>query len=231
MKALKNLCRTQNICLICTIHQSSLDVLSLFDYLYVLAKGGHNVFWGPTQHLNKDLITYGIISCDIMRLQIDTLVRISAEGIRDIRLVELKEVTNQRIIDCFKNNENNLIFETYDKATKKFCYKDVIILCDKHVTEIYQYKYKFYSFDIILLITISSLLVNTFGTDIGKYDDCFGLEQHLTCEQRQININMVDRNSYFLAYNFWIISFIKISLTIFEKLDKTKFFLYHRKNS
>ena len=41
--------------------------------------------------------------------------------------------------------------------------------------KVFRYSYKFYSMDAILMITTSLSLVNTFGTDIGKYDDCFGL--------------------------------------------------------
>ena len=219
MKALKNLCKTQNICLICSLHQTSSEVISMTDFLYVLSKGGHNLFSGPTLELKKYLFNYGIITSNSKRLQIDSLVRISAEGIRDKRVVEMNENTNHRIKDLFENNGNNLIFETFDKTKKEFCFKDIIILLTKELTEIYEYKYRFYSLDIILLITISSLLANTFGPNIGKYEDCLGFLQHLTCEERQLNVQIVDRNSYFLAFNFWIISFIKISLTIFEKLN------------
>ena len=58
METMKNLCVTHNICIICTLHQSNSDVQSCTDQLYLLAKGGHNVYCGPTKDLNKYFCEY-----------------------------------------------------------------------------------------------------------------------------------------------------------------------------
>ena len=231
MEALKNLCKTQNICLICTLHQSSSEVLSMTDYTYVLAKGGHNVFWGPTIELKGFLELYEIITFDTNRVPIETLVRLSAEGLRDIRLVNIKKNITQLLNTRIKLNENNLVYETFYNITKNFYYKDVIILIHKEMTEFFKYRYKYYSLDAILTITISLLLANTYGTDIGQYDDCLGLAQHIECQKRQLSINMVERNVNYIGSTLWILSCTRIPLTIQDKLTKTKFFYHNRKNS
>ena len=231
METLKNLCQTQNICLMCTIHQSSSDVLSMLDYIYVLAKGGHNVFWGPTIESKELLEVYGIITSDVNRVPIETLVRLSAEGLRDIRLVNLEKNSKQRINDLIELNKNNLVNQHINKAREKFYYKDVIILIQYEMVKVFRYSYKFYSMDAILMITTSLLLVNTFGTDIGKYDDCFGLMQNISCEERQLNTVMVDKSATYIGVMLWIISLARVSLTIHNKLQKTKYFYHYRQNS
>ena len=231
MEALKNLCRKQNICLICTLHQSSSDVLSMTDFLYVLAKGGLNVFWGPTIDLRDYLKVYGIITFDANRVPIETLVRLSAEGLPDIRLLNLGKDTKQNVNEFIELSEYNLINHYIHKTSKKFNYKDVIILIQFEMTKVFRYKYKFYSLDAILTITTSLLLANTFGTDIGKYDDCFGLMQNMSCEERQRNIDMVDRNANYMGLMLWIISLVRIALTIHDKLIKTKYYYHCHRNS
>ena len=163
MEALNNLCKTQNICLICTLHQSSSEVMSMTDYTYVLAKGGHNVFWGPTIELKGFLELYEIITLNTNRVPIETFVRLSAEGLRDIRLVNMEKNIRQIVNTRIKSNENYLFNKTLNNITKKFCYKDVIILIQKEITEVIKYRYKYYSLDAILTITTSLLLANTVG--------------------------------------------------------------------
>ena len=201
------------------------------DYTYVLAKGGHNVFWGPTIELNGFLELYEIITLNKNRVPIETFVRLSAEGLRDIRLVNMEKNIRQIVNTQIKSNENYLFNKTLNNITKKFCYKDVIILIQKEITEVIKYRYKYYSLDAILTITTSLLLANTFGTDIGQYDDCLGLMQDMDCQQRQLSINMVERNVNYMCITLWIISSIRVTLTIHDKLTKTKYFYHNRKNS
>ena len=231
MEALKNLCKTQNICLICTLHQSSSDVLSVTDFLYVLAKGGHNVFWGPTQRLKEFLKISGIIISNTNPFPIETLVSISAEGLQDSRLVTMKTNTNRIVMNRMNSNDYNYVYNTSDNTTKKFCYKDVFYLIQKELTEVLEFKYKFHLLDAILMITTSLLLANLFGTDIGKFDDCFGIDQNITCKQRQLSINMVEHNANYISILLLIVSFIRCSLTVHDKLIKTTYFYHNRQNS
>ena len=201
------------------------------DFLYVLAKGGLNVFWGPTIDLREYLKVYGIMTFDANRVPIETLVRLSAEGLRDIRVVNLGKDTKQNVNEFIELSEYNLINHYSHKTSKKFNYKDVIILIQFERTKVFRYKYKFYSLDAILTITTTILLANTFGTDIGKYDDCFGLMQNISCEERQRNIDMVERNANYMGIMLWIISLVRVALTIHDKLIKTKYYYHCHRNS
>ena len=231
MEALKNLCKTQNICLICTLHQSSSELLSMTDYTYVLAKGGHNVFWGPTIELKGFLNVYGILTSDANRVPIETLVRLSAEGLRDIRLVNMNSFNTQVISNRINLIKNLLVHQNFPNKNKKFCYKDVFIQIQREYTDIYRYRYKFYLTDIFITIMTTILLANTFGTDIGQYDDCLGLEANIGCQQRKQNMNNVERNANYMGIMLWIMSLMRVSLTIHDKLIKTKYFYHDRQNS
>ena len=233
MEALKNLCKTQNICLICTLHQSSSDVLSVTDFLYVLAKGGHNVFWGPTQRLKEFLKISGIIISNTNPFPIETLVSISAEGLRDSRLVTMKTNTNRVVMNRMNSSDCDFVFYTSDNTTKIFCYKDVFYLIQKEVTEVLEFRYKFHLLDAILMITTSLLLANLFGTDIGKFNDCVGFDknQDISCKQRQLSINIVEQNTNYVSVLLLIISMMRVVLTIHDKLIKTTYFYHNRQNS
>ena len=137
IEALKNYCKTQNICLICTLHQTSSEVLSMIDYLYVLAKGGHNVFWGPTHQLRQYLKDYGIMCSDVNRVPIETLVRLSAEGLPDIRIVKMKYKTEQVVNNWIESSDNNLIDQHINNMNKKIylqrCYYSISKRNDRNV--------------------------------------------------------------------------------------------------
>ena len=155
---------------------------------------------------------------------------------RDSRLSSMKDITSSGNKDkintlsiCF--NGFSISNDTFHNTYKKIYYKDVIYLLEKEFIEICQYKYVFYLLEFILLIITSVLLTNSYGSDIGKYDDCFGLTQNVTCQQRQYSMMMVERNCNFLGFAIWLLSFTKIALTIHDKMNKIKYFYHHRQNS
>ena len=47
--------RKHNISLIVSIHQPNVEILEIFDNLYVLSKGGVNVYSGPPQSLPQQM--------------------------------------------------------------------------------------------------------------------------------------------------------------------------------
>ena len=154
---------------------------------------------------------------------------------RDSRLSLMKKITDLTIQDkinvmSISYNFFNILNNTFNEPSKKFYYKDILYLLEKEFIEILEYKYVFHLLDVILLIITSVLLTNSYGSDIGKYDDCFGLKQNVTCHQRQYTMVLVERNCNFLGFAIWLLSFTKISLTIHDKMNKIKFFYHHRKN-
>ena len=130
---------------------------------------------------------------------------------------------NSKICDLIINTSNNI--------TKKFCYKDIIYLIQKEVTEVLQFRYRFHLLEAILMITTPLLIANIYGRDIGKFDDCFGFYQNITCKERQLSIRMVQHNANHVSVLLLIISLIRVPLTIHDKLIKTKYYYHNLQNS
>ena len=201
------------------------------DFLYVLTKGGHNVFRGPAIELRALLKNYGIKTLHSNQVAIETLVRLSAEGLRDSRLVNMKSNSNRVVMNRINSKICDLIVNTSNNITKKFCYKDIIYLIQKEVTEVLQFRYKFHLLEAILMITTPLLIANIYGRDIGKFDDCFGFYQNITCKERQLSIRMVQHNANHVSVLLLIISLIRVPLTIHDKLIKTKYYYHNLQNS
>ena len=232
MEVLHNICKTENICMICTLHQTSNDVLSMIDYFYVLDRGGHNVFWGSNDDLKSVFLNIFGISCDTNQRAIETLVSLSAEVEDETKFESIRVTIEREVNNQIELNDENLNFNyNIDDKLKKFNFKDIVILIQSEIIEIIEYKYKNYSLEIFLILTTLLLLANTYGTDIGKYDDCIGLNQNISCEAMHHNMIMVDRNTKYLGMLVWLMSFIISTLAIINKLSRTNCFYHHRRNS
>lgn len=232
MRLLNNICKTENICMICTLHQTSNDVLSMIDFFYVLDKGGHNLFWGSYDDLIAIVSNIFGISCDTNQTAIESLVSLSAQVNDETKFESIRETIEREVNNRIELNDDNLNLNyNNDDKLKKFNFKDIFILIQSEIIEVKEYKYKNYLLEIILIITTLLLLANTYGTDIGKYDDCIGLNQNISCEDIQNNMTMVNRNTNYMGMLVWLMSFIISTLAVIDKLSRTKYFYHHRQNS
>lgn len=59
IRLLKRLSRESSTAIITTIHQPSLAVLDLFDYIYMLNLNGENIYYGPPNELNDFFVSMG----------------------------------------------------------------------------------------------------------------------------------------------------------------------------
>ena len=64
MQAVKKLVDTQNIAVICTIHQPSAEVFSLFNRILLLQEGGEMVYFGSVNDLMQYYKQNGLINSD-----------------------------------------------------------------------------------------------------------------------------------------------------------------------
>ncbi|CAG2115224.1 unnamed protein product, partial [Medioppia subpectinata] len=94
IQCIKSLAQKHNICIIATIHQPNSDVLQMFDNLYVLAKGGQCVYFGPPVHLRHHLSSSNIV-CNENQVPIEHLLTIASKGMEDTDVIQLRERTIQ----------------------------------------------------------------------------------------------------------------------------------------
>ena len=132
MEALNRLVKRQNVCLICTLHQPTYDVLSRTDCLYVLTKSGHNLFWGQTSHLQQLMSEHGFDCSDTMT-SMEKLLRLSIIEDEDYRLnamrIRVKEDV-QFSIASYNDLDNQTI---KIKTHKRIILKDIFTLFQREL--------------------------------------------------------------------------------------------------
>ncbi|CAG2101733.1 unnamed protein product [Medioppia subpectinata] len=79
IKCFKKLSQKHRLTIITSIHQPNLEILMLFDSLYVLAKGGLTVYSGPPKHLSLHLQQCNI-AYSSEQIPIEVLMKIAANG-------------------------------------------------------------------------------------------------------------------------------------------------------
>ena len=89
---MKDLSRRHKIAIITSLHQPNNNLLNMFDKLYVLAKGGTNIYFGSPNHLSSTLSQCRITLNEKER-PIEKLINISAKGINDRNFKILNEKT------------------------------------------------------------------------------------------------------------------------------------------
>lgn len=79
IRCLKFLAEKHKISIVLTIHQPNSDILMMFEKLYVIAKGGKCIYFGPPNQLDKHLINSNINRKDI-EIPIEVLIKMGAKG-------------------------------------------------------------------------------------------------------------------------------------------------------
>ncbi|CAG2104866.1 unnamed protein product, partial [Medioppia subpectinata] len=102
MQSLKSLCQKHNISIIASIHQPNTDILQMCDKLYVLAKGGECVYWGPPSALSPHLHTCGIVLNE-NQVPIETLITIASKGLSDQNVRQLRDQTTRQFNHEFRD--------------------------------------------------------------------------------------------------------------------------------
>lgn len=74
---LQKVVRMHKLAIVTSIHQPNLDILLMFDQLYVLAKGGRCVFNGLPNLLRDHLNKCGI-ECSDAQIPIEILLKVSS---------------------------------------------------------------------------------------------------------------------------------------------------------
>ena len=234
VQCLKQMVSQQNICLVMTIHQPNSDIMQMLDKLYVLVKGGHNVYSGPPTDL-VDFMAQNSILCNENQVPIETLITIGSKGSEDNRIVEMRNKTSQQVLDSIQNRSNQLKEKSIKQMNKRFQIKDVYLLLERSVVEFFYYNYRWFFIRTLCLVISVSILTFAFDPDIGKSDDCFDLSLNVTegvsCVEALTNAHIIEMNYMFLGMSCWLIAIIQTLLTLTDKQIRLKIFINEHQNS
>lgn len=159
--------------IITTIHQPNEELFNLFDNAYVLAKGGRNVYSGPPQTLRQHL-TECDIQCNQNQIPIETLIRISFNGIHDqrVRLMCRRIESTVNIWD-YESNEWLMSAKELRRRHRYFELWDFWNLSVRFAHRDYVCNWKALFKTVLVLASINIFLVNCFSDQISTTDGCF----------------------------------------------------------
>nr|XP_046914359.1 ABC transporter G family member 30-like [Dermatophagoides farinae] len=189
VSCLRQVAHHHNICIITSIHQPTAEVFSMFDQVYVLAKGGVCVYSGPPsdirQHLTKvsdrmdqddifpveELIKYSCLSYEVPSVQ--DLVRLTNERILNDNLILLNETVP--VLDGIPTNQN------------RFSLKSVWVLILRYAFYVRGYLWQILVLMYCLYISFGISIYYIFDTNMIFRDGCVNMEDELnnTCNQTQ----------------------------------------------
>ena len=222
MICLKNLARHHSIAIVTSIHQPNIDVLILFDQLYVLATGGQCVYNGHPSVLKKHLVECQIPLMDY-HVPIEELIKIASNNSN----YDLVNKLVNKTLDSSSNeeqwtNEGKILKGSFTQKNKAFSFNDLLVLLRRTIKNdiIGGWRVQL-GFIICILFGVLLMLYlfpNDIGTDPGCPQDIIDLRNISLINQRILdaligNEQKFQQNlkySYFILVIFYCLIMIQV---------------------
>ncbi|CAG2106150.1 unnamed protein product [Medioppia subpectinata] len=189
IQCFKRLSQRHNLSIITSIHQPNLEIIMLYDMLYILAKGGLTVYSGRPQSLRTFLTNCHIVLQE-NQIPIEVLMKICANGVNDRTVTELSNKTNEdmseyisRLDRELKYYANGIPIETKVFSTQEFqdldrpdgCLRlitgDVNTSCHTSKNQLYDNNIIQYNIHYNMFIILSYLAIQMISTSLTFTSD------------------------------------------------------------
>ena len=165
--------RKHEISFIVSIHQPNIEVLDIFDNLYVLSKGGVNVYSGSPQYLRQHMNDCHI-DCEENDIPIEKLLKVCANDCQHPWIVEMQEVTQNGQLDLKAQVDQQMVINRNWKSnwTVKFSPSSIWYLTQRMVMVYYYTLTLPLLMQILLFGSNQFVLLAYYDFTITKYRDC-----------------------------------------------------------
>ncbi|KAH9511043.1 hypothetical protein DERF_009529 [Dermatophagoides farinae] len=130
VSCLRQVAHHHNICIITSIHQPTAEVFSMFDQVYVLAKGGVCVYSGPPSDIRQHLTKVSDRMDQDEIFPVEELIKYSCLSYEDPFIQDLVCLTNERILNDYHIllNETVPVLDGIPTNRNRFSLKSVWVL-------------------------------------------------------------------------------------------------------
>lgn len=237
IKCFKSIAHSHSLSIITSIHQPNLEILMMYDMLYVLAKGGLTVFSGRPQRLRRHLN-----ECQIMlndnQIPIEVLLKIGANGHNDPKVLQLSEKTNESLVpfEARVDSELNHFPNGIPFRMKKFSLEEFYHLMCRTVIYILRYQW------IIIVGTGISILAMGATTrllfhdqELGRPDSCVPIvsnstEGCLRTPESMIAYKVLRYSAEYLTFNITPVGLVFALSAVFSSRAELKIFFQENRN-
>ena len=211
------------ICIICTIHQPNQELFHMFDDIYVIAKGGHQLYSGPPQQLIHYLSEVDIIVKE-NQIPIEVLLEYSSYGISDpnVKRMNVKSLkfTNEKFKEYSEQNMNVCQMELKTKI-KSFKIRDTLTLVRRQFRITFIAEFRNFVFNFNILFFINLIMVILFDPKNGRHDGCDSLNNNYkTCLEIEDNKSYLFTGQSYLGLSIFYMIFAKIMIKVPDNIDQ-----------
>ena len=156
-----------------SIHQPNVEVLDIFDNLYVLSKGGVNVYSGPPQSLRQHLIDCHI-ECKVNEIAIEKCLKVCANNCEHSSIIDMQEAT-KNVQNCIMEQvSREMVINRIRKSnwSVQFSLLSLWYLTQRMIM-VYYHTLIFPLLLIIFLFAMHGFIILTFNNfPLYEYRDC-----------------------------------------------------------
>ncbi|XP_075680900.1 uncharacterized protein LOC113790209 [Dermatophagoides pteronyssinus] len=189
VSCLRQVAHHNNICIITSIHQPNVEVLTMFDQVYVLAKGGVCVYSGPPsdirQHLSK--VSDRVDRDDIF--PVEELIKYSCLNYEDSSVQDLVASSDLQITsqDLIVSEETTPVMDGIPTNRNRFSMKSVRVLMMRYTFYVLGYLWPILCLMYGLYLCFGLTLNILFDHNMIFTDGCVDLQDEFnsTCNQTQ----------------------------------------------
>ncbi|CAG2113115.1 unnamed protein product, partial [Medioppia subpectinata] len=200
IKCFKRLSRKHNVSMIASIHQPNLEILMLFDMLYILAKEGVAVYSGPPRGLRSHLSQCNI-QCNESQIPIEVLIKLSANGSSDEKVMEMSRKTNQIIEKYIERIRTELDISSDGIVIhfKHFSITEFLYLLSRAVTNFRRHEWPIILIVITFALILELLAKILFNYPLDSADSCIDISANGTDGCPQHTNGWYSVESYFMV--------------------------------
>ena len=233
IECLRSVAVNHNICVICSIHQPNEELFRMFDKIYVMARGGHQLYSGPPQRLRHYLSELDIKVND-NEIPIEILLKYSSLGIIEEKVRQMNEKCLEQTNREYKEySEENMRLTSnglkcHPKAFNSF---DTLTLLRRQFRLSFRAQIKQFIIKLNILFLMNVFMVILFDSRNGQYDGCASLNNdNKTCSQIQDDKSYLFNSTSFLGVGIYYMIIAQIMLMAPLYIDQYTVFCNEYKN-
>ena len=173
IKIFKSLTKKYSISIITSIHQPSPQIVSIFDFLYVLSKGGLCIYSGRPQHIRSHLNECDI-NCSEDQIPIEILLKIGFNGFDDQTVITLSDKTHQNMRADEERASHELMHSSngIPIESKSFSFEELYHLFNRTIICFIRHKWKEFSIQAVIYLLIAIYIREHLDFDLDGPDSC-----------------------------------------------------------
>ena len=229
----KSLAKKYSLSIITAIHQPNLQIVSTFDMLYVLAKGGVCVYSGRPQDLENHLNDCDI-HCTEDQIPIEILLKIGLNGCDDQTVIALTKKTKEvmRSDQRLASRQLKAFPNGIPLQSKSFSLEELWHLLIRTIICFIRHKWLQFIGECLVYLLMAFYATKHFDFDLDKPDSCIPKVSNscVITPEFITNTKLLSYNDGYIKFFISTIMVFSLSLAALTFPNDLKIFLKENRN-